>query len=81
MMTSSRVSLAPTESWTCYASTKSAMNYVCSCLPLEEPRIKYVAITPGAVDTESMTNARNDSKSSLVLMIYHLLWHQLLDKY
>ncbi|KIW19439.1 hypothetical protein PV08_00011 [Exophiala spinifera] len=62
MMTSTRVSQEPTDSWTCYATTKAALNYLCSCLPLEEPKIKYVAITPGAVDTDSQTASRLDGK-------------------
>ncbi|EXJ53327.1 uncharacterized protein A1O5_13449 [Cladophialophora psammophila CBS 110553] len=61
LLTSTRVCLKPTESWTCYACTKSVLNYLCSCLPLEEPRIKALAISPGAVDTDSMAGARNDA--------------------
>ncbi|KIW87268.1 uncharacterized protein Z519_12171 [Cladophialophora bantiana CBS 173.52] len=64
LLTSTRVCLKPTESWTCYACTKSVLNYLCSCLPLEEPRIKVLAISPGAVDTNSMAGARNDANLS-----------------
>lgn len=63
MMTSSRVSLRPTESWTPYACSKSALNYFCSCIPLEEPRIKAISITPGAVDTDLQTEMRHNSES------------------
>ena len=62
LMTSSGVSLAPAESWTPYACTKSSLNYLVSCLPLEEPRIKAISITPGAVDTNLQTEIRMNSE-------------------
>ncbi|TVY64743.1 putative oxidoreductase [Fusarium oxysporum f. sp. cubense] len=57
MVTSSRVSQQPAEYWTCYATTKSALNYFISRIPLETNKIRCVALTPGAVDTDLMRNA------------------------
>lgn len=73
IMTSTRVCLKPTESWTCYASTKSVLNYLCSCLPLEEPRIRALALSPGAVDTGAMVKARDDREMETIFMLSALL--------
>lgn len=63
-MTSSGIAYAPTQAWTCYATTKSAVNYLCSCLALEDPRIRAVSITPGAVDTGLQTYVRTAGEFS-----------------
>ncbi|KIV90519.1 hypothetical protein PV10_07816 [Exophiala mesophila] len=60
LMTTTRVCWSPTESWTCYASTKAVVNYFCSCLPLEEPQVRSIAISPGAVATENMAGITKD---------------------
>lgn len=60
MVTSTRLSQKPCESWTCYGCTKSVINYLCSCIPLEDGRIRCVAITPGAVDTDMQTQMREE---------------------
>ncbi|KAF4334035.1 hypothetical protein FBEOM_12164 [Fusarium beomiforme] len=64
MVTSSRLSQKPCESWSCYACTKAVLNYLCGCIPLEDSRIKCIAITPGAVDTEMQTQMREEGKAS-----------------
>ncbi|KAH7214377.1 hypothetical protein DER44DRAFT_739935 [Fusarium oxysporum] len=61
MVTSSRVSQQPAEYWTCYATTKSALNYFISCIPLETAKIRCVTMTPGAVDTDLMRNAMQEN--------------------
>ena len=62
LMTTTRVCWSPTESWTCYASTKAVVNYFCSCLPLEEPQVRSIAVSPGAVATENMAGITKDRK-------------------
>ncbi|RKL26379.1 hypothetical protein BFJ72_g13775 [Fusarium proliferatum] len=64
IVTSSRVSQKPCESWTCYASSKAVLNYLCGCIPLEDSRISAIAITPGAVDTEMQTGLREEGTVS-----------------
>ncbi|KAF4439157.1 hypothetical protein FACUT_4339 [Fusarium acutatum] len=56
IVTSSRVSQKPAQYWTCYATTKSALSYFISCISLETAKIRCVALTPGAVDTDLMRN-------------------------
>lgn len=60
LVTSTRLSQKPSESWACYSCTKAVLNYLCSCIPLEDPRLRCVAVTPGAVDTDMQAQMRND---------------------
>ncbi|KAH7013021.1 hypothetical protein EDB80DRAFT_680087 [Ilyonectria destructans] len=67
MVTLARLSQKPCESWACYACTKSVINYLCSCIPLEDSRIRCVAFTPGAVDTDMQPQMREEGKASPVM--------------
>lgn len=66
MVTSSRVSLQPAQFWTCYATSKSALNYFISCIPLETSNVRCVAMTPGLVDTPLLGNAIHDGKLIII---------------
>lgn len=72
-MTSSGVSLIPYQGWIAYACAKSAMNYLCSSLSLEEPQIAFICITPGIVDTGMQKEVRDHRKSMLCLRILVLI--------
>jgi len=73
IVTSSRVSQQPAEYWTCYATTKSALNYFISCIALETAKIRCVALTPGAVDTDLMRNAMQGGKPGLANGRFYVL--------
>ena len=65
-MTSSGVSLKPGPAWAAYACAKSAMNYLCGSVQLEEPDVSCLCITPGIVDTGMQREVR-DQRTSPVL--------------
>lgn len=62
IMTSSGVALQPSMGWAPYGCSKSTMNYLAACIPLEEPRLSALSITPGIVDTGIQAKARGEGE-------------------
>lgn len=79
-MTSSGVSVRPFKSWVPYACSKSAMNYLCSGIVLEEEgKVRSVTISPGIVDTTMQAEVRDVRK--LIQVTTGLAWSdETLDK-